>query len=88
MDRVIRHAIQQGLPPITAIQMATINTAEYFGVGREMGSIAPGRFADLVLVKDLTDFRADLVIARGRLAAKDGRMHDRAAQGALSQSGR
>ena len=74
IDRAIRHAIQQGLPPVTAIQMATINPAEYFGVGREMGSIAPGRFADLVLVKDLNDFRADVVIAGGKLVAEDGRM--------------
>ena len=42
MDRVVRHAISQGLPPMTAIQMATINTAEHFGVSREMGMIAPG----------------------------------------------
>ena len=74
IDRAIRHAIQQGLPPVTAIQMATINPAEYFGVGREMGSIAPGRFADLVLVKDLNDFQVDLVIARGKLVAEAGHM--------------
>ncbi|HVP22230.1 MAG TPA: adenine deaminase [Anaerolineaceae bacterium] len=74
MDRVIRHAITCGLKPITAIQMATINTAEYFGVGRAIGSIAPGRFADILLVKDLEDFRADLVIARGKLAAENGHM--------------
>ena len=41
MDRVIRHAISVGIPPITALQMATINTAEYFGVSRNMGMIAP-----------------------------------------------
>ncbi|MRR52625.1 MAG: adenine deaminase, partial [Rhodocyclaceae bacterium] len=48
MDRVLRHAISQGLKPITAIQMATINTAEHFGVSREMGMIAPGRYADVL----------------------------------------
>lgn len=41
MDRVVRHAIAQGLKPVTAIQMATINTAEHFGLARELGSIAP-----------------------------------------------
>jgi len=72
MDRVLRHAIAQGLEPITAIQMCTINTAEHFGLTREMGMIAPGRWADVVLVKDLRDFRADLVVAKGRVIAEDG----------------
>src|SRR5690606_18483087 len=42
MDRVVRHAIAQGLKPITAIQMATINTAQHFRLDRELGLIAPG----------------------------------------------
>ncbi len=74
MDRVIRHAVSQGLLPMTAVQMATINTAEHFGVSRDIGSIAPGRFADVLLVKDLADLRADLVIARGSRAAENGRL--------------
>ena len=71
MDRVLRHAIEQGVHPVTAIQMMTINTAEHFGVSREMGMIAPGRWADVVLVKDLMDFSADVVIARGQVVAED-----------------
>jgi adenine deaminase len=74
MDRVIRHAISRGLAPITAIQMATINTAEHFGVSREMGLIAPGRFADVLVVPDLVNFHADVVVARGKVAAEDGRL--------------
>ena len=74
IDRVLRHAISQGLDPLTAIQMATINTADHFGVTRDMGMIAPGRFADVVLVKDLNHFSADLVIARGHIAAENGKM--------------
>jgi adenine deaminase len=73
MDRVLRHAIAQGLNPITAIQMCTINTAEHFGLTREMGMIAPGRWADVVLVKELHDFHADLVMAKGQVIAEDGR---------------
>jgi len=73
MDRVLRHAIEQGLPPMTAIQMMTINTAEHFGLSREMGMIAPGRWADVVLVEDLNDFHADLVIAKGRVIAENGK---------------
>jgi adenine deaminase len=72
MDRVLRHAIEQGLEPVTAIQMMTINTAEHFGLSKEMGLIAPGRWADVVLVKDLNDFRADVVIARGQVIAENG----------------
>lgn len=73
MDRVLRHAISEGLAPLRAIQMATINTAEHFGVSGEIGQISPGRYADLLLVKSLEDFRPDLVYARGVLIAEEGR---------------
>ena len=73
MDRVLRHTIEQGVNPITAIQMMTINTAEHFGVSKEMGMIAPGRWADVVLVKDLMDFKADMVIAKGVVIAESGK---------------
>jgi adenine deaminase len=69
MDRVVRHAIQQGAEPITAIQMATLNTAEHFRVSRDIGQIAPGRFADIVLVSDLKSFEVELVIAKGKKVA-------------------
>jgi adenine deaminase len=62
------------LDPLTAIQMATINTADHFGVSRDMGMIAPGRFADVVLVQDLTDFSADPVIVRGQVVAEKGKL--------------
>src|SRR5512133_62241 len=73
MDRVLRHAVEQGLNPLTAIQMMTINTAEHFGLSREIGMIAPGRWADVVLVKDLNHFKADLVIAKGQVIAENGK---------------
>lgn len=72
MDRVLRHAISEGLSPMTAIQMMTINTAEHFGVSRDMGMIAPGRWGDMVLVEDLMNFNADMVIARGQVIAEKG----------------
>jgi adenine deaminase len=74
MDRVLRHAIRQGLSPMTALQMATINTAEHFGLTREIGMIAPGRWADILLVGDLKDFHAELVIAQGRVLAEQGKL--------------
>lgn len=74
MDRVLRHAIAQGLPPMTAIQMTTINTAEHFGLSKEMGMIAPGRWADVVLAEDLNNFHADMVIAKGQVIAEKGKL--------------
>ncbi|MBI3151502.1 MAG: adenine deaminase [Chloroflexi bacterium] len=74
MDRVLRHAISEGLNPMTAIQMMTINTAEHFGLTKEMGMIAPGRWADVLLVDDLMKFKADMVIARGQVIAEKGEL--------------
>ena len=74
MDRVVRHAIGEGIAPMAALQMATINTAEHFGVSRDIGQIAPGRYADVLLVGDVQDFRPEMVIARGKVAAEDARL--------------
>jgi adenine deaminase len=74
MDRVVRHAIAQGLAPVTAIQMATLNTAQHFGMEREIGSVAPGRRADFLLAQDLPTLKADQVFAAGRCLAAAGRM--------------
>ena len=74
MDRVLRHAISEGLNPMTAIQMMTINSAEHFGLSKEMGMIAPGRWADVVLVEDLMNFKADMVIAKGEVIAEKGEL--------------
>jgi adenine deaminase len=74
MDRVVRHAIAQGLKPITAIQMATINTAQHFGLERDLGSITPGRRADILVVSDLVTLDIDMVIARGVLLAEQGKL--------------
>ena len=74
MDRVLRHAIQEGLPPMTAIQMATINTAEHFGLSGEIGMIAPGRWADVLLVEDLREFYTGMTIAKGQVIAENGEM--------------
>lgn len=72
MNRVVRHAIAQGVKPVTAIQMATINTAQHFGVERELGSIAPGRRADLIVTSDIASLPIEMVFARGQLLAENG----------------
>ncbi|MCI2394789.1 adenine deaminase [Aliiroseovarius sediminis] len=74
MNRVLRHAISCGCDPLIALQMATINTATHFGLERELGSIAPGRRADLVLTDDLTGLPINRVIARGVTVAEGGKV--------------
>lgn len=73
MDRVVRHAIECGCDPLVALQMATLNTATHFGLEREIGSLTPGRRADVILTSDLTTLPVETVIARGRVVAEDGK---------------
>lgn len=72
MDAVVRKAIALGLDPVRAIQLASVNTAEYFGLDG-LGAIAPGRFANLVVVADLSRFQVEKVFHRGTLVAENGR---------------
>jgi adenine deaminase len=71
IDALIRMALAEGLDPITAVQMATINTARYFGLGG-LGAIAPGYRADLIVFDGFEDFRARQVFSEGVLVAEDG----------------
>ena len=73
MDRVVRHTIGLGIDPLTVLQMVTLNTAEHFGVSRDMGQISPGRYADILLVEDLMDFKPEKVIAKGLILAENGK---------------
>jgi adenine deaminase len=72
MNRAVRHAIDCGCDPLIAIQMATINTATHFGLEREIGSITPGRRADIILTSDLKTLPIEVVIARGQIVAESG----------------
>lgn len=74
MNRVVRHAIACGCDPLVALQMATINTATHFGLERELGSITPGRRADLILTSDLKTLPIELVYARGVKVAEAGKI--------------
>lgn len=73
MDHLLREAVARGLPPLWAVQMVALNPAEYFGL-RRLGSVAPGRQADLVVVNDLKEFRCELVFKAGRLVAEGGKL--------------
>jgi adenine deaminase len=72
MNRVVRHAVAQGLPPVTAIQMATLNTAEHFGLEKDIGSITPGRYADIIISRDLVTLPVEIVISAGEVVAENG----------------
>jgi len=72
IDAVVRKAIRRGLDPVRAIQMATINTAEYFHLNR-LGAVAPGYLANLIVLGDLTNLPIDMVFYRGRLVAREGK---------------
>ena len=72
IDAVVRKAIDRGLDPVRAIQMATINTAEYFRL-HDRGGIGPGYVANLITITDLDKLEIDMVFYRGRVVAREGK---------------
>ncbi len=70
LDRLVRMAIAAGVAPITAIQMATINCAQMYRIDHLVGSISPGRAADVLVVDDPGSFKVEHVVAKGRIAAE------------------
>ncbi|SNZ04144.1 Adenine deaminase [Terribacillus aidingensis] len=74
MNHVVRRAIEEGLHPVTAIQLATINSARYFHMENDIGSISAGKFADLLIVEDLNKMEASAVIADGRMQYENGEL--------------
>lgn len=72
IDYMIRRAIERGIKPVTAIQMATLNTAEWFGL-KDLGALAPGYKADFVVLDDLDTFAVNEVYHDGKKAAEKGR---------------
>jgi adenine deaminase len=73
VDHLIRTALERGVPPVDAYRMATLNPAVYFRRDDDLGGIAPGRYADVCVLEDLSQPRPQTVIARGTVAAEHGR---------------
>ncbi len=73
ISRMVKKAVKNGVDPVKAIQMASLNTAEYFNLP-DLGAIAPGYKADMVVFDNLEDFEPKMVFKNGRLVAKDGKM--------------
>jgi len=76
MDYVIKEAVDLGLAPIDAIKMATLNPARYFGLDGEIGSLAPGRIADILFLDDLKNPVPRKVVERGKVVAEKGELRD------------
>ena len=74
LDYILSRAVEEGIDPVEAIQMATINCAQCFRVDHEIGSIAPGKCADMVLIDDLVKFNVSLTVIDGDIVARDGEM--------------
>ncbi len=74
IDYMVNRAIQLGVAPVTAIQMATINSARHFHIEHQVGSITPGRSADIILSPSLEQIDCRRVFIRGHLAASDGHL--------------
>ncbi|MFO7598743.1 MAG: adenine deaminase [Candidatus Desulfacyla sp.] len=73
LDFVVRKAIRSGMDPVTAIRLATLNPAAYFGL-RRRGAIAPGYRADIVILNDLNEFDVAGVYKDGRKMVEDGHL--------------
>jgi adenine deaminase len=72
LDRVVREAIRQGLSPIQAVQMVSLNAAQLLERSRHIGTVSPGRAADLLIVSDLVAMTIDQVYCDGVLVAENG----------------
>ena len=74
MEFIVQKAIDCGFDPITAIQMATLNVTEHFSIDGIIGGIAPGRYADLLIIPDERTIEAQYVISNGQVIAQDGNL--------------
>ena len=74
LEHVVQRAVEAGFDPLVAVQMATVNVAEHFGLEGLLGGIAPGKYADMVLIPDLRTIKAQCVVSNGRVIAQDGKL--------------
>ncbi|MEM2644112.1 MAG: adenine deaminase [Candidatus Bathyarchaeia archaeon] len=72
IDYCLRRVVEEGLDPVDAIRMVTLKPAEYFKLSN-LGSLSPGKSADIAIINNLRDFRPELVLINGRVVAKDGK---------------
>lgn len=73
INGMVRRAVKAGVNPVKAIQCASLNTAEYFGL-KDLGAVAPGYKADLLIFPDLENFKPALVLKNGQIIVESGRI--------------
>lgn len=74
MEAIVQKAINLGFEPVTAIKMASLNVAQHFGLSDAVGGIAPGKYADIVIIPDKKSIKAECVISNGKIVARNGRL--------------
>ena len=74
LDHILRRAVEEKIDPVTAIQMVTINAAQCFQMDHEIGSIAPGKCADIVFLENLENMKVTRVLIDGDVVAEDGKL--------------
>ena len=74
IDHCIRQSIQLGLDPINAITMASKNCFDYYNMGKDLGGIAPGKLADILVFDHLTTIKPTKVFVGGKLVVSDGKI--------------
>lgn len=74
LDKPFRMGLESGLSAVDVVRMATLNPATHYKKDSQLGSLTPGRFADIVLLRELDRFPPEIVIANGKVAARQGRM--------------
>ena len=73
INGMVRRSVEAGVDPIKAIQVGSLNTAEYFGL-KDRGAIAPGYIADMLILPDLKTFKPDFVIKKGEVVVENGKL--------------
>lgn len=74
MEFLVQKAINLGFDPVLAMQMATVNVAQHFALDDVIGGIAPGKYADIVIIPDLKTIKAEYVISNGRVVSQKGQV--------------
>ncbi|MDY6863838.1 MAG: adenine deaminase C-terminal domain-containing protein [Thermodesulfobacteriota bacterium] len=74
MDYIVQKAIDLGFDPVAAVQMATINAAERFGIDKDIGGLSPGKYADMVILPDIKKIVPEYVISNGKVIAENGKL--------------
>jgi len=74
-DNVIKIAIKEGIDPVAAYRMATINPAVYFGLDHDIGGIAPGRYGDILVLEDILNPVPETVISKGKIVVENGKLN-------------